>query len=245
VPTYFVTKAADSDPSDPDILFNLGYTYALERNAQGAIYWLKEAVRHDPADAEAHYVLSAALQSAGSATEAAREMELARQLSSQIADLDREAAEQKRPVPRGLGRLRDDPEARVGLRPEAIATTAQKEQRDVAAFHLDRARRLYEREEDREALSELRRAVYLSPYEAEAHLLIGRIHLRAGRPAEAVEALKISLWSSESAAAHVALAEAYLKQQNTSAARAELERALVLDPQSAEARRLLATISGK
>ncbi len=30
---------------------------------------------------------------------------------------------------------------------------------------------------------ELRRAVFLSPYEAEAHLLIGRIHLRGGPPA--------------------------------------------------------------
>ena len=35
------------------------------------------------------------------------------------------------------------------------------------------------------ALAELRRVIYLSPYEAQAHLLMGRIHLRAGRPGEA------------------------------------------------------------
>src|SRR5215203_2945235 len=57
--------------------------------------------------------------------------------------------------------------------------TSKRAQRDLAAFHLDRGRRLFEREEDREALAELRRVVYLSPYEASAHLLIGRIHLRA------------------------------------------------------------------
>jgi Tfp pilus assembly protein PilF len=58
-----------------------------------------------------------------------------------------------------------------------------------------------------------------------------------------MDALKISIWSADSAAARIALAEAYLKQQNTAAARAELERALALDPESAEAKKLLSSIS--
>ena len=91
-------------------------------------------------------------------------------------------------------------------------------------------------------MDELRRAVYLSPYEAQAHLLIGRIHLRSGRPEQAVDALKISIWSEDTAPAHVALAEAYLKLGKTTEARAELERALVLDPASDAAKRLLATL---
>jgi Tfp pilus assembly protein PilF len=145
-----------------------------------------------------------------------------------------------------MGRVREDPESRAGQRPEqTIVNSAQKEQRELSAFHLDRGRRLFEREEDREALAELKRAIYLSPYEAQAHLLVGRIHLRAGRPADAVEALKISIWSADSAPARVALAEAYLKQQNTAAARTELDRALVLDPESVDAKRLLATLVGK
>lgn len=246
LPTYFLTKAADDDPADPDILFNLGYAYVLERNHSAALYWLREALRRDPTDAEAHYVLSAALQGSGNGVEAAREKELARQLSSQFAELEQEAASQKLPVPRGLDRLHEDPELRAGLRPEqVVVNTAQREQQKLADFHLDRGRRLAEREEDREAVDELRRAVYLSPYEAEAHLLMGRIHLRAGRTAEAVDALKISIWSRDTAPARVALAEAYLKQQNTAGARAELERALALDPASADAKRLLDTVGGR
>jgi len=54
--------------------------------------------------------------------------------------------------------------------------------------------------------------------------------------------LKISIWSRDTAEARVVLAEAYLKQQNVPAARAELEKALALDPQSSEARKVLATI---
>ena len=88
-------------------------------------------------------------------------------------------------------------------------------------------------------MTELRRVVYLSPYEAEAHLLMARIHLRAGRPQEAVDALKISIWSEDTVAARIALAAAYLKLQNTTAARGELDHALALDPGSSEAKRML------
>ena len=243
VPTYYLTKAADADPGDADILFNLGYAYVLERNPKAATYWLREALRRDPGDAEAHYLLAAALQAVGSSVEASRERELAQQLSSRLAELEKRAADEKRTVASGMERIREDPELRTGLRAEdAIVSSAQREQRDLASFHLDRGRRLFEREEDREAMAELRRAVYLSPYEAQAHLLIGRIHLRAGRPAEAVEALKISIWSRDTAEGRIALAEAYIKQQNNAAARSELEKALVLDPESAEARRLLESI---
>ena len=91
-------------------------------------------------------------------------------------------------------------------------------------------------------MAELRRAVYLSPYEAAAHLLMGRIHLRAGRPEDAIDALKISIWSEDTAGARIALAEAYLASRNPTAARTELQRALTLDPSSTEAKRLLDTI---
>jgi tetratricopeptide (TPR) repeat protein len=237
---FYLTKAAEADPGDADYLFNLGYAYVLERNHQGAIYWLREALRRNPSDPDAHYVLAAALQASGNPVEAAREKELARQLSAQYEELERRAAADKQPVPRGLGRVRDDPDAAMGFRPDqAIVNTAQREQRELATFHMDRGRRLFEREEDREAMIELRRAVYLSPYEAQAHLLIGRIYLRAARPQDAVDALKISIWSEDSAPARVALSEAYLKLGNTAAARTEAEKALALDPASADAKRLL------
>jgi tetratricopeptide (TPR) repeat protein len=87
--------------------------------------------------------------------------------------------------------------------------------------------------------------VFLSPYEAEAHLLIGRIHLRGGRPREAIDALKISIWSRDTAEAHLALGEAYLSMKDTAAARAEAQRALALDPSSTDATALLRRIDGR
>ena len=232
-PGYYFTKAAEAEPDDPDLLFNLGYAYALDHDPQGAIYWLREALRRSPADGDAHTVLASALDAAGSTVEAARERELAAQLSSRPVEGRRE------PLSRGLERPRSHLESLRGSGiDQAITNTAQRDQRDLAQFHLERGRRLFDAEQDREAMMELRRAVFLSPYEAEAHLLIGRIHLRAGRPREAVDALKISIWSRDTAAAHVALAEAYLRRKDVPAARAQVQTALQLDPSSADAKAL-------
>jgi tetratricopeptide (TPR) repeat protein len=237
--TYFFDKAAAADATDADYFFNLGYAYWSERDMQASVYWLREAVRRNPADGEAHFVLGAALASlsaAGNATEANREKELARRLSSTFAEWE------KRPgleaVPRGLERIKSDIELPHALRiDETLANNQQ-----LAGFYLDRARRLYEQENDRDALADLNRVIFLSPYQAEAHLLVGRIHLRGGRVREAIDAFKISLWSTETADAHAALAEAYLEAKDVTAARAEAERALALAPASAAAKQILGKI---
>src|SRR5439155_24670600 len=82
LPVYFFNKAADADRDDPDYFFNLGYAYWMDHDTQAAIYWLREALRRNPTDGDAHFALAAALSAAGSAPEAARERELAHRLSS-------------------------------------------------------------------------------------------------------------------------------------------------------------------
>jgi tetratricopeptide (TPR) repeat protein len=256
-PAYFLTKAAESDPDNADTLFNLGYAYAMDRDPQGAIYWLREALRRNPADADAHVVLAAALDAAGNGVEASRERELAEQLSAAYADpANRRPSpgvqgvpsrvDGRDPLPRGLARVAQELDAtgRASGISQSVATTAQRDQQDMALFHLERGQRFYQAEQDREAMAELQRAVFLSPYEAEAHLLIGRIHLRGGRPREAVDALKISIWSKETVSARIALGEAYLRLKDTAAARAQAQRALAMDPGSEDARALLQKIGG-
>jgi tetratricopeptide (TPR) repeat protein len=241
--TFYFTKANDADPEDEDFVFNLGYAYWQERDPQACIYWLREAVRRNPADGDAHFVLAAALAAAGSATEASRERELARRLSSAYEAGSRPGGSE---VPKRLERLKDEvelPHAR-GL-DSRLTSTELKNQEELATFHLDRGRRFYQQENDRDALLELNRAIYSSPYLADAHLLLGRVHLRSGRVADAVSALKIALWSAESAEAHAVLGEAYRQGKDLAAARAEAERALALDPESAEAKQLIARLDAR
>jgi tetratricopeptide (TPR) repeat protein len=237
----FFGKAAEIDRDDPDYFFNLGYGSWMARDVQGTIYWLREAVRRNPADGEAHFVLGAALATSGSATESARERDLARRLSSSYERWEQRP--QADAVPHGLERIKGGIELPHSHRIDAaLATGEQRDQRNLAQFYLDRGRRLFQQENDREAMIELNRALYLSPYEAEAHLLVGRISMRNNRLQEAIDAFKIAVWSAETVQAHVALGEAYLQTRDLSAARTEAERALALDPSSNEARQLLERI---
>jgi tetratricopeptide (TPR) repeat protein len=243
-PTYYFNKAADSDPAASDYCFNLGYAYWAERDLSAATYWLRDAVRRDPTDGDAHYLLGAVLAASGNPTEAGREKELARRLASTYAEWDKRPVGD--PIPKGLERLAADVELpRAGRTLENLTSNDQRDQRELAAFYLDRGRRLFQQERDGEAITELRRVVFLQPYEAEAHLLIGRIHLRSGRFRDAIDAFKISLWSADTADAHAALAEAYLAAREDDNARTEAERALALEPSSSVARRVLATLAAK
>jgi tetratricopeptide (TPR) repeat protein len=239
-PSSYFKSAAEADPTDPDYFFNLGYGYWLAHDSQSAIQWLREALRRDPADGEAHFVLGAALAAVGNAAEASREKELARRLSSTYAEWEKRPAAEA--VPRGLERLKSAVELPRARGDDTLASSGQRDQRGLAQFHVDRGRRLYAEERDREALAELNRALFLSPYLAEAQLLAARIHLRAGRVRDAIDALKISIWSATTAEAHAVLAEAYLALKDESQARVEAQRALSLDPALESAKRTLQTI---
>lgn len=242
LPTYFFTRAVDEAPDQPEFLFNLGYAYARSKNPDAALYWLREVVRFDPADGDAHLVMSQMLMAGGKKVEAQRELDLARQLGTTVDAATLTLTDR---VPAGLERLTGRLEVRHMTNvAAAVANPAQREQQELAAFHLARGRRLFEQEDDRGATNELRRAIYLRPYDDEPHLLLGQIYRRAGRLAEAIDAFRIAVWSRESVAARMRLAEALHDHGETTLAIAEAKRAVALDPQSVQARELLARLGG-
>jgi len=239
---YYFNQALKIDQEDPDYYFNLGYAYWTDKDASAAIFWLREAVRRNPADGEAHAVIAAALEATGAKTEAARERELATQLSSTYAEWAKKSAGAE-PIPRGLERSKSALDvSNIRRVDSAVGTLGQREQKELSAFHLDRGRRFFDQGNNPDAITELRRALYLSPYEAEAHLLLGRIYLRTLQTSAAIDAFKIALWSHESVAGQIALSQAYLQNKDEANALASLERALVLDPLSAEVKGLLSKL---
>ena len=234
---YF-RDAVALDPGDSDLLFNLGFAYWLDRDLPNAIQSLREAVRRRPADDAAHYVLGVALQMSGNAGEGARERELARRLSSEYAEWE---SGQPAPntVPKGLERLKTDLTVPARRVESEIVAAGQRDQQELAAFHVDAGRRAFLAERDEEAIAAFRRAVYLSPYDAEAHLLLGRVYVRGGRLIEAVDEFTIAIWSRDTVAARLALAGAHIQLQNVTSARSEIQVVLSREPANAEARRLL------
>jgi tetratricopeptide (TPR) repeat protein/TolB-like protein len=232
----FFNEAARLDNTDSDLFFNLGYAFFTDRDMPAAVYWLREAVRRNPADEQAHYILGVALQATGSPAEGGREKELARRLSSTFSEWDRQSPS----VPRGLERIKADVDVPAALRVDNVIVAAgQRDQQEVAGIHLENGRRLSQAERDADAIAELRRAIYLAPYQHEAHLLLGEVYLRDGRIDEAIDELKISIWSQDTLAAHLTLAEAFIAAHNTEGARSELQAALTRDPANSRAKQLL------
>jgi len=234
-------EATALDPGDADLFFNLGYAHWIAREYPQAVGALREAVRRDPADDDAHYVLGAALQASGAAEEGAREKDLAGRLSSTYSEL--EARRNANSVPRGLERLKTELDAASRPRLDtAIAAAGQREQRELAGVYLANGRRLSQAGLHADALVELRRTVFLSPYDNEAHLLIGQLLLRLGRAREAIDALKISVWSRDTTLARLTLAEAYAAAREYGAARAEAESILAAEPGNTAAKELLSVL---
>ena len=235
----FFRQATQVDNADSDLFFNLGYAYWLQKDLPNAVSALREAVRRNTADDAAHYVLGVALQASGSVAEAAREKELARRLSSEYGEWEAKQAG-RNDAPRGLERLKTDVDIPASLRVEnVIVAVEQRDQRDLARFHLEAGRRAFQAERDAETIAALRRAIYLAPYDSAAHMLLGRAFLRSGRIEEAIDAFKIAIWSDDTVAAHLALADAYVQARDYETARAELQWILKADPQNAEAKRML------
>ena len=228
-------------PDDADLTFNLGYAAWLAHDTVTAVRWLREAVRRNPADDAAHWVLGVALQASANTAEGQRERDLAKRLASKYVGWEKQRGVNA--LPPNLERVKSELDAASAPRIDAaIAAAEQRDQRDVAAFHLENGRRLYQGERDAEAMAELRRAIYLSPYEREAHLLLGRLYLRAGQIADAIDELKISIWSDDQTDARVTLAQAYLQAKNVDGARSELQTVLTREPSNSDARRLLSTL---
>jgi tetratricopeptide (TPR) repeat protein len=235
--TLYFRRAVDEEPENTDYLFNLGYAHARVGDHAEALAWLRETVRLDAASGDAHLVMSRVLAAANRATEAARELELALLLSATVSPA------QQRPapvVPEGLERLPASPQ--LGAGPPisvAIANPAQRDQREAAAFHLTNGQNLIAADRDREAADELRRAIYLAPYDHEPHLLLGQLYQRSGQLPQAIDELTVAIWCEETAAARLALARALLDSGDVEAARREIARARVLAPNSTEATELL------
>ncbi len=241
-PTVYFKQAVDLEPANTDYLFNLGYAYARAHDPASALSWLREAVRHDATIGDAHLVMSAVLLGDGRTAEASREMDLAKLLGTR-ADIEALLVTDK--IPAKLERLPTTLDVAPLTRLQAAITAPdERAHEETATFYLNQGRTLAGAGRDREAVAALQHAIYLSPYDDEPHVMLGRLYARGGRTGDALDEFKVAIWCRETPAARLGLARAYLDAGNAVAARREAERALALDPNSGEAKALLKKIDG-
>ena len=89
------------------------------------------------------------------------------------------------------------------------------------------------------AEKEFRAVLAANAQDAAAHFGLGEIYRRRGRLDDAVNELQASLASRESAVVRTRLARIYLAQNKNDLALAEVQRAIKLAPNYAEAKELL------
>ncbi|MGE5126354.1 MAG: tetratricopeptide repeat protein [Betaproteobacteria bacterium] len=177
-------EAVEVEPASVDLPFDLGYGLLVEGDAPAAVFWLKGAVRRDPADAQGRLALSWALAASGRAAEAEEQWRAAVALTPALAGLRN--PDPTRRLERVLVSERGpllDPERR-----------SDAEEARTRATH---GESLLEANDLAGALSELARAALLDPYLARPHLLLARAHRSRGENDKAVEELRMALWCRE------------------------------------------------
>jgi tetratricopeptide (TPR) repeat protein len=230
-------RAAELDPEEDDYPVNLGLVYLSANDFAKAADEFRDATEREPETAEDRSLLIYALDKAGKKEEADEERDAAAEalgpgalpvikpenlakLERLKTELDTSALQLENLTPRDVVGTGADPAM-------GAAALVRKGRQELSAGRLDTAE------------SAFRGALAADPGGASAHRGLADIARRRNKLDDAVKELEAALARRDSAVDHVSLARIYLEQKKNDLARTELERALKLAPNYAEAKQLM------
>jgi tetratricopeptide (TPR) repeat protein len=236
-------RASALDPDEDDYPFNLGLIAVRQGDFNGAAAQFREASHREPDIPEDRSLLVAALEKAGKQEEADQERNAALEAfgptgvtmthldakADSLTHFERVTTEID---PETLRFEMESAEARS-------ATSGTQEARDTPATHLRRARQELSGGRLDAAEREYHVTLAADKGNAAAHLGLGEIARRQGKLDDAVKEFLLSLEARDSAVVRTTLARVYLEQKKPTLARTEVERALKLAPNYAEAKQLM------
>jgi tetratricopeptide (TPR) repeat protein len=239
-----LSRARDLDPDEDDYPFNLGLLSLQNSDLTAATAQFRDAIEREPDNPEDRAFLIYSMERAGKKDEAAEARDSALEafgpngLPALKLDGKPESLAKYQRVSREL----DTTALRMQLATPVAPSTATAESAtpiDPAVAHIRRGRQELGAGRLDTAEKEFRAALAADPKNALAHRELADISRRRGKLDEAVQELQTSLALRDSAMGRVMLARIYLEQKRPELARAEVEKAVKLAPNYAEARQLL------
>lgn len=239
---------------------NLGVV-ASRRGSEKAVEWFEKAVAAEPGNSDYHFNLGVALYRQGRRKEAREQLEKATALAPSDSEARSFLEELKRPgnanpgteagsarVRLPLERLRTSyDEGAFRRTPQAQARAMERrlsaaEPRVHAEYHLEQGRKLLREKKLEEAEAQFRESILLDPTNSGAHLGLAQVLEERGEVERGRAEARTALRLLPSAEAYVVLARLDLRDNSLSAARANVEEALRLEPDNQAARNLRAEI---
>ena len=237
-------RAAELDPDEDDYPFNLGLVSLQNNDFAAATARFRDAAEREPDNPEDRAFLINALEKAGKKDEAAEARGAAFEAFGpnglpvlKLDDKPESLAKYQR-----VSRELDITSLRMQLATPAAVNNSSAESTspiDPVVAHLRRGRQELGAGRLDNAEKEFRAALAADPKNAPAHRELADVARRRGKLDEAVQELQTSLALRDSATGRVMLARIYLEQKKPELARAEVEKAVKLAPNYAEARQLL------
>jgi Tfp pilus assembly protein PilF/TolB-like protein len=236
-------RAAELDPGEDDYPFNRGLLALQANDPAAAAGYFRESAEREPDNAEDRALLILSLEKAGKKTEAYQERESANESFGPNGLPAIRLDGNKETVAR-LSRIKTQLDVTV-LRAEmepaesSASAAASDSSNDTSVTRIRRARQELSAGHTEAAEKEFRAVLAADPGSAAAHRGLAEIDRRRGKMDDAVKELQASLETRDSALIRTMLAKIYLEQKKPDLARVEVEKALKLAPNYAEAKQLL------
>jgi tetratricopeptide (TPR) repeat protein/TolB-like protein len=236
-------RATELDPDEDDYPFNLGLMAFRANEFAAASGYFRDAAEREPDNPDDRALLIQALEKAGNKAEADQEREAVAEALGPNAlpvihiDAKGDALARLERIKTELDitalRLEIETQESAGNSAAANGTA------ETPGTHIRRGRQKLSAGSLDAAESEFRAALGADPANASAHWELAEVDRRRGKLDDAVKELQASLEARDSAVVRTMLARIYLDQKKPDLARSEVERAVKLAPNYAEAKKLL------
>jgi tetratricopeptide (TPR) repeat protein len=235
----YLKKASESDPDDPESRFNYSIALFLNNDFTQTIEQVRPILTSNQRDGEAYYLLSKAFEKTGNTSAAAESDNQAKRFlidNNRYAKLETEW--QKSKTIDGLEvRVVQPPRkdfVSVILISKLNAPVPQTPVNETEVL-LGQARAFLKAGKEENAMQVLRR-ILSSESNAEAYLLLGKVHLGRSDWEQATHSLKTALfWDNQLIEAHILLAKIFLEKKDCQQAQSYVASALAIDENSQDA----------